>query len=463
MSNLNGNQAQESTFDAIPDAVKDIRDGKMVIVIDDEDRENEGDIIMAATAVTPADVNFITRNARGLLCAPMTSSWLKRLELDQMTPNNTARLGTRFTISVDLLAGATTGISAADRAQTLIALARLETRPEEFGRPGHIFPLEAKEGGTLARPGHTEAAIDLCRLAGVAPVGALCEILSEDGSMARTPELLQKAKEWGLKIITIEALIKHLKNIELEAGAKLLANGNRNGASIVSSNGSSAKQFDEPAEVEEIVAVDFPSKYGEFRLHIFRSLADGKDHVAITKGEFHGDSQNGEKVFTRIHSECLTGDTLGSQRCDCGSQLVLALERIEKEGRGIVLYMRQEGRGIGLANKIKAYALQEQGADTVEANVQLGFEPDLREYATCGAMLQKLGVKSVTLMTNNPAKVKGLESSGISVFKRDSAFTPPNRFNKAYMQTKREKLGHILCELDGVEIEAIKPNDAKLN
>jgi 3,4-dihydroxy 2-butanone 4-phosphate synthase / GTP cyclohydrolase II len=471
MSNLNGNRARESAadsialrFDSIDDAVRDIRDGKMVIVIDDEDRENEGDIIMAATAVTPADVNFITRNARGLLCAPMVSSWLKRLGLAQMVSNNTARLGTRFTVSVDLLAGATTGISTADRAQTLNALARRDSQPEEFGRPGHIFPLEANEGGTLARPGHTEAAIDLCRLAGVAPVGTLCEILSDDGSMARTPELMEKAKEWGLRIITIEALVGYLQRAEVRNGSRVTHSGYMNGSRDGSSNGSApVKQIEDPAQVEEIVVVDFPTKWGEFRLHVFRSLADGKDHVAITKGEFQSDSDSCEKVFTRIHSECLTGDTLGSQRCDCGSQLALALERIETEGRGIVLYMRQEGRGIGLANKIKAYALQEKGADTVEANVELGFEPDLREYATCAAMLRTLGVSSVVLMTNNPSKIKGLEAGGVRVTRRDSAFTAPNRFNKAYMQTKREKLGHLLGELDSVELDRVELDVANNN
>ncbi len=429
-------QAQRITpmtgFSSISEAVEDIRAGKMIIVIDAEDREHEGDIIMAATAATPADVNFITRNARGLVCAPMPTGWLERLQLNQMVSNNTARLGTRFTISVDLLAGATTGISAADRAQTLNALARADSCPEEFGRPGHIFPLEAKSGGTLARQGHTEAAVDLCRLAGVSPVGVLCEILSDDGSMARTPELMEKAGEWGMRIITIEALVTYLQKEALSSHGSVERN-----------------NYEEPAVVEELVDVNFPSKFGEFRLHIFRSLADGKDHVALTKGDIAG----ADDVFTRIHSECLTGDVFGSQRCDCGSQLALALERIQEEGRGVALYMRQEGRGIGLANKIKAYALQDKGADTVEANVQLGFEPDLRDYATCAAMLQRLQVRSVTLMTNNPAKVQGLESGGIKVNRRDSAFIKPNRFNKAYLQTKRDKLGHLISEMDGLSVQ----------
>ncbi len=267
----------------------------------------------------------------------------------------------------------------------------------------------------------------------------MCEILSADGSMARTAELKEKAAEWGLKIITIEALVKYLKLEALANNVQSLSNGNgrQNGVAQVT-------DFHEPVVVNELAVVNFPSKFGSFKLHLFHSLADGKDHVAITKGEI----RDTENVFTRIHSECLTGDTFGSQRCDCGSQLSLALERIEKEGRGVVLYMRQEGRGIGLANKIKAYALQEKGADTVEANVRLGFEPDLREYATCAAMLQKLGVGSVTLMTNNPQKIQGLVSGGIKVIHRDSAFTTPNRFNRAYLQTKRDKLGHLITEMD---------------
>ncbi|MBN4057044.1 GTP cyclohydrolase II [bacterium AH-315-J21] len=429
------NPKTDTKFNTIDEAIGDIRDGKMIIVLDSEDRENEGDIIMAACSVTPADVNFITRHARGLLCAPMTQEWLERLELNQMVSDNTARLSTRFTVSVDLLAGATTGISTADRAQTLNALARQDTQPEEFGRPGHVFPLKSEAGGILARPGHTEAAVELCQLAGVAPVGALCEILSDDGTMARTPELLEKAKDWGLKIITIEALV----NYQTERN-ELKAKNNGTKATVITN----IESIPEPTLIKEVSVVNFPSKFGDFKLHLFRSLADGKDHVAIIKGDIQGR----ENIFTRIHSECLTGDTFGSQRCDCGPQLSLALEKIEKEGRGIVIYMRQEGRGIGLANKIKAYALQDKGADTVEANLQLGFEPDLREYSTCASILQKLNVSSVTLMTNNPRKIQGLVSGGIKVIHRDSAFTTPNQFNEFYLQTKRKKLGHLISEMD---------------
>ena len=439
-------------FSSIEEAIRDIRAGKMIIVIDAEDREHEGDIIMAATAATPADLNFITRKARGLVCAPMPTEWLERLQLNQMVSNNTARLGTRFTVSVDLLAGATTGISAADRAQTLNALARADSCPEEFGRPGHVFPLEAKSGGTLARQGHTEAAVDLCRLAGVAPVGVLCEILSDDGSMARTPELMEKARQWGMRIITIETLVKYLKREALAADSLRDSGNNSANSNDASANDNGAvrqNRSEDPAIVKELVDVNLPTRFGEFRLHVFRSLADGKDHVALTKGAIAG----ADDVLTRIHSECLTGDVFGSQRCDCGSQLALALERIQKEGRGVALYMRQEGRGIGLANKIKAYALQDKGADTVEANVQLGFEPDLRDYATCAAMLQSLQVRSVTLMTNNPAKVQGLESGGVKVNRRDSAFIEPNRFNKSYLQTKRDKLGHLISEMDGLSVQ----------
>ena len=423
-------------LDSIESAVADIRDGKFVIVVDSADRENEGDLVMAADLITPEAVNFMVTHGRGLVCVPMERARLAELELEQMTEHNTARLGTRFTVSVDLLSGTTTGISAHDRALTIAALVDEKTTPDMLGRPGHVFPLEAEEGGVLSRPGHTEAAIELCRLAGRKPVGVLCEILSADGTMARTPELIEMARNWGLKMVSIADLIHYLTD-------------NRVGRADAVKNGSytNGENPAQPAlidSVEKIVSAGLPTKFGEFDIHVFRSQRDGKDHLALTKGEIRG----AEEVFTRIHSECLTGDTFGSARCDCGQQLQIALERIEQEGRGVLLYMRQEGRGIGLANKIKAYALQERGADTVEANHQLGFEADLRDYATSAAILRELGVRSVDLMTNNPKKIAGLIAGGIQVVHRKSAATTPNEHNVGYLRVKREKLGHLLEEID---------------
>lgn len=407
----------------------------MVVVIDSEDRENEGDLIMAAEKISAEAVNFMASEGRGLICAPMEPDWLARLQLPQMAEDNTAKLGTRFTISIDLLAGTTTGISARDRALTIAALADDQTTAAEFGRPGHVFPLESASGGVLDRPGHTEAAVDLCSLAALAPVGALCEIMSADGSMARTPELVEKARLWGLKIITITDLSAYLRTHARKDKA------------------ATSHPF-EPAETvaeivaetitEKVVDVAFPTRFGEFRLHMFRSHLDGKDHLALVKGNVAGC----ENVLTRIHSECLTGDTLGSMRCDCGAQLSLALKRIEAEGRGVVLYMRQEGRGIGLANKIKAYALQDTGVDTVDANLKLGFEPDLREYASSAAMLKLLGVESVELMTNNPQKVDGLVANGISVVSRSGMEIPATAHNERYLRAKRDKLGHLFGAID---------------
>lgn len=413
-------------FDNIEDTIEDIRAGKMVIVLDSEDRENEGDLIMAAEKITAGSLNFMVTEGRGLVCVPMENDRLARLDLGQMLADNTAKLGTRFTISVDLLDGTTTGISAADRALTIAALADHRTTAAEFGRPGHVFPLESAAGGTLNRPGHTEATVDLCRLAGLAPVGVLCEIMSADGRMARTAELAEKARLWGLKIITITDLIAYLREHTMTEMTE---------TSVVSTAA---------APAEKIIDVAFPTRFGEFRLHLFKSHLDGKDHLALVKGDIAGC----ENVLTRIHSECLTGDTLGSMRCDCGAQLTLALERIEKEGRGIVLYMRQEGRGIGLSNKIKAYALQDTGVDTVDANLKLGFEPDLREYATSASMLKLLGVKSVALMTNNPRKVTGLVSNGIRVGSRSGVETPATVYNERYLRAKRDKLGHLFGAID---------------
>ncbi|HSG98583.1 MAG TPA: GTP cyclohydrolase II [candidate division Zixibacteria bacterium] len=431
--------AQKSAFDSIEAAVAEIRAGRMVIVVDSADRENEGDLVMAADAVTPEAVNFMITHGRGLVCVPLTTDRLRELGLTQMTAKNTARLGTRFSVSVDILEGATTGISAYDRALTISALADDSTRPEDLGRPGHVFPLEAVDGGALARAGHTEAALDLCRLAGRKPAGVLCEILSADGTMARTPELIEMARAWGLKMITVVDLIEYLREREPVATAATRHSGNGNGAG--------AKLTALRDTVEEIVRTTLPTKFGEFQLFVFRSQRDGKDHLALTKGAVSG----APGVLTRIHSECLTGDTLGSVRCDCGPQLHQALERIQREGCGILLYMRQEGRGIGLANKIKAYALQDRGADTVEANLKLGFDPDLRDYSTSAAMLRALGVESVSLMTNNPRKVAGLVSGGVEVTSRNSAETAPNRFNEKYLRVKKEKLGHLIGESDNAD------------
>lgn len=414
-------------FDSIASAVDDIRAGKMVIVTDSEDRENEGDFIMSAEKITAENVNFMVTKGRGLVCVPMEGSRLESLDLKQMCSNNTARLGTRFTVSVDLLENTTTGISVFDRARTINALADKRVSGLAFGRPGHVFPLEAAGGGVLNRLGHTEAALDLCRLAGLEPVGVLCEIMSDNGTMARTPELMEKAREWGVKIITISDLIYYLRqNPEMMAVAE-------------------KQKFSEVIEVaEKITDVALPTRFGEFRLHLFNSTADGKDHLALVKGDLAGR----ENVLTRIHSECLTGDTFGSERCDCGAQLSLALERIEAEGHGLVLYMRQEGRGIGLGNKIKAYALQDQGADTVEANHKLGFEADLRDYTVSASMIRQLGVKSVELMTNNPSKINGLVTNGITVVSRSSLETPLTAHNEKYLNAKRDKLGHLFGNIE---------------
>ncbi|MEF9932792.1 MAG: bifunctional 3,4-dihydroxy-2-butanone-4-phosphate synthase/GTP cyclohydrolase II [Cetobacterium sp.] len=395
-------------FDTIDAALEDLKNGKLVVVVDDEGRENEGDLIGIGEKVTYESINFMTREAKGLICVPITEERADELHLRQMVGRNSDSHGTAFTVSVDSLVGTTTGISVADRLKTVRDLATDAKSGAEFKRPGHIFPLVAKKGGVIERPGHTEAAVDLARLSGCAPTGVICEILKDDGTMARVPDLAEFCKKHDLKMITIEDLITYRKRVE----------------------------FQTELECEAIV----PTKYGTFRVVGFSNTIDNKEHIALVKGDISGK----ENVLTRIHSECLTGDVLGSLKCDCGDQLGEALSSIEKSGEGVVLYMRQEGRGIGLLNKIKAYALQQQGVDTVDANLQLGFEADMRDYAVASQMLKLLGVKSVNLMTNNPRKIKGLEKYGLKVTKRKIIQIPCNPVNKFYLQTKKNRLNHML-------------------
>ena len=389
-------------------ALDDFRQGKFVIVVDDEDRENEGDLIIAAEKITPDDVNFMLKHARGVLCAPVTLSRAEELDLPHQVADNTSMLGTPFTITVDKLEGCTTGVSTHDRAATIRALADPASTPQTFGRPGHINPLYAQDNGVLRRSGHTEAAVDLCKLAGLYPVGALMEIMNEDGTMARMPQLIEKAKAWGLKIITIKDLI--------------------------------AYRLKKESTIEVGEEVDLPTIYGHFRLVPFRQKSNGAEHMAVIKGEW----KPGDAVLVRVHSSCATGDILGSLRCDCGEQLHKSLEMIEQEGQGVVIYMQQEGRGIGLMNKMAAYKLQEQGYDTVDANVHLGFKPDERDYG-CGAqMLWHLGVSKMRLMTNNPTKRVGLEAYGLEIVENVPIEITPNPYDRKYLETKRDRMGHEL-------------------
>ena len=389
-------------------ALDDFRQGKFVIVVDDEDRENEGDLIIAAEKITPDDVNFMLKHARGVLCAPVTLSRAEELDLPHQVADNTSMLGTPFTITVDKLEGCTTGVSTHDRAATIRALADPASTPQTFGRPGHINPLYAQDNGVLRRSGHTEAAVDLCKLAGLYPVGALMEIMNEDGTMARMPQLIEKAKAWGLKIITIKDLI--------------------------------AYRLKKESTIEVGEEVDLPTIYGHFRLVPFRQKSNGAEHMAVIKGEW----KLGDAVLVRVHSSCATGDILGSKRCDCGEQLHKSLEMIEQEGQGVVIYMQQEGRGIGLMNKMAAYKLQEQGYDTVDANVHLGFKPDERDYG-CGAqMLRHLGVSKMRLMTNNPTKRVGLEAFGLEIVENVPNEITPNPYDRKYLETKRDRMGHEL-------------------
>ena len=395
-------------LNTIEEALDDFREGKFVIVVDDEDRENEGDLICAAEKITPEMVNFMLKNARGVLCAPVTLSRCRELDLPHQVQDNTSVLGTPFTVTIDKLEGCSTGVSIYDRAATIRALADPTSTPQTFGRPGHINPLYAQDNGVLRRSGHTEAAIDLCRLSGLYPVGALMEIMNEDGTMARLPELMKMAAEWDMKIISIRDLIAYRLQRE-----SLIEVGND---------------------------ADMPTLYGHFRLIPFRQKSNGTEHFALIKGEWKDD----EPILVRVHSSCATGDILGSMRCDCGEQLHRSLQMIEKEGKGVLIYMQQEGRGIGLMNKIAAYKLQEEGLDTVEANVHLGFKPDEREYG-CGAqMLRHLGVHKMRLMTNNPTKRVGLEAYGLQIVENIPIEITPTPYDYRYLKTKQERMGHNL-------------------
>lgn len=403
---------QKIKLDSIEEAIADFRLGRMVMVVDDEDRENEGDLIVAAEKITPEQVNFMLKNARGVLCAPLTISRCKQLGLPHQVEDNTSVLGTPFTVTVDKLEGCSTGVSIHDRCATIRALADPKSTPETFGRPGHINPLYAQDQGVLRRSGHTEAAVDLARLAGLEPAAALMEIMSDDGSMARLPELRRKADEWGLKLISIRDLI--------------------------------AYRLEKEKLVEMGVEVDMPSEYGHFRLIPFRQLNNGLEHIAIIKGDVSGD----EPVLVRVHSSCATGDIFGSKRCDCGGQLHEALRMIEREGRGAVVYLNQEGRGIGLMDKIRAYKLQEEGLDTVEANIHLGYGADERDYGVGAQILNLLGIHKMRLMTNNPIKRIGLEGYGLEVVENVPIEIEPNDYNLRYMHTKKERMGHDLHKVD---------------
>jgi 3,4-dihydroxy 2-butanone 4-phosphate synthase/GTP cyclohydrolase II len=397
------------TFSPVEDLIADIRLGRLVIIVDDEDRENEGDLVCAAAKITPEAINFMATHGRGLICAPITQEAAERLGLPLMVRRNTESHGTNFTVAVDAADGVTTGISASDRAATVAVLANPLSEPRDLVRPGHILPLQAKQGGVLRRAGHTEAAVDLARLAGLEPAGVICEILNEDGTMARLPQLLEFAEKHGLKIGTIESLIDYRRSQE-----KL---------------------------IERIERIQLPTDYGNFDLVVYASKLNPEEHhLALVKGEIRSE----EPVLVRVHSECLTGDVFGSRRCDCGSQLHSALAQIEEAGSGVLVYMRQEGRGIGLANKIRAYKLQEQGFDTVEANEKLGFGSDLRDYGMGAQILYDLGVRKIRLMTNNPRKVVGLDGHKLEIVEKVPIRVAPNEHNERYLFTKRDKLGHLL-------------------
>lgn len=399
---------EDFKLSSIEDAIKDFKEGKFVIVVDDEDRENEGDLIIAAEMITAEKVNFMLKNARGLLCAPITMQRCEELNLPRQVMENTSILGTPFTITIDKLDGCATGVSAHDRAETIKALADPTSKPDTFGRPGHVNPLYAQDNGVLRRSGHTEATIDLCRMAGLYPAGALMEIMNEDGTMARMPQLQRMAQEWGMKVITIKDMIAYRLQKEslIEVGSE----------------------------------VDMPTVYGHFKLIPFRQKSNGLEHMALIKGEWSAN----EPILTRVHSSCATGDILGSMRCDCGEQLHKSLQMIEAEGKGVLIYMQQEGRGIGLMNKIAAYKLQEEGLDTVEANIHLGFKPDERDYG-CGAqMLRHLGVRKMRLMTNNPTKRVGLEAYGLEIVENVPIEITPNPYDYRYLKTKQDRMGHEL-------------------
>ncbi len=397
-----------TTFSTVQEAIQELREGKIVVVVDDEDRENEGDLIVAAEKCTPQIMNFMIKKAGGIVCVALTQQRAKELSLELMVETNTALHETPFTVSVDYIHGTSTGVSAPDRDATVHAMIDPKIKPADLARPGHIFPLRAMEGGVLRRAGHTEAVVDLCRLAGLYPAGVLCEILNEDGTMARLPQLTEVAKQYSLKMITVRSLIEYRMQSE-----KL---------------------------VHRIVSTTLPTHYGEFRIHMYRSETDSKEHIALVRGELSAE----KPTLVRVHSECLTGDVFSSVRCDCHDQLNAAMALVDQEGSGVILYMRQEGRGIGLANKLKAYKLQDEGLDTVEANEKLGFRPDLRDYGIGAQILRDLGVGKMRLMTNNPKKVVGLHGYGLEIVERVPLEIAASSKNEKYLKTKRDKLGHLI-------------------